>query len=253
MTGLFALPVLVALALIVRPRRVAALAAIGLGCVAGAGWYLLNAIETGDVLGEFPARERGSKDLPSILARTMRQMLDTIGLPGAVGLDKWLFVAAGLCVLAVGVLAARRGRWGARSAVLAAALTVAPLALLPLERGLVKTYQKLWYALDRPDLGGLDPGRDLTRAGVMFSWYGPVGLLLTIVAAVVVVRRLRAGRSSWVPLVLDTLCGAAMLRPVSVPAHLRERAVASTPAYAAQLVDFVLAGARTTSSRQETR
>ncbi len=203
-TGLFALPVLVALALLVRPRRAAALVSIGLGCVVGSGWYLVNAVETGDLLGDFPARERGSKDLASIVARTMRQLLDTIGLPGAVGLDAWLFVAAALAVLAVGVAAARQGRWSVRAAALASALTLAPLLLLPLERGLVKGYQKWWYVLDRPDLGGLDPGRDLTRAGVMFSWYGPVGLLLTIATAVVVVRRLRAGRSSLTALVLVT-------------------------------------------------
>jgi hypothetical protein len=203
-TGLFALPVLVALALLVRPRRVAALVAIGLGCVVGSGWYLVNAVETGDLLGDFPARERGSKDLASILARTMRQLLDTIGLPGAVGLDAWLFVLAALVALAVGVAAAWRGRWSARSAVVVSALTVAPLLLLPLGRGLERGYQKWWYLLDRPDLGGLDAGRDLTRAGVMFSWYGPVGLLLTITTAVVVVHRLRERRASWATLVLVT-------------------------------------------------
>jgi hypothetical protein len=203
-TGLFALPVLIALGLVVRPRRIPALAAIALGCVLGAGWYLVNAVETGDLLGEFPARERGSKDLASILARTMRQLLDTIGLPGAVGLDAWLFVVAALTVLAIGITAARRDRWSTRAAVLAACLTVAPLLLLPLERLLVRGYQKWWYLLGREDLGGLDPGRDLTRAGAMFTWYGPIGLMLTIAAAVVVARRLREGRSSAAALVLVT-------------------------------------------------
>ncbi len=203
-TGLFALPVLVALALVARPRRTRGLVALAAGCVAGCGWYLVNAIETGDPLGDFPAHERGSKDLPSILARTMRQLLDTIGLPGAVGRDAWLFVVVALAVLAAGLVAARRGRWSVRAAVLAAALTAAPLLLFPVERVLVHGYQKWWYTLGRPDLGGIDPGRDLTRAGVMFTWYGPVGLLLTLAAAAVVVRLLRRGASSAVALVLVT-------------------------------------------------
>jgi hypothetical protein len=201
-TGLFALPVLVALALVVRPRRIAALVAVAAGCVAGSAWYLVNAVETGDVLGEFPAHERGSKDLPSILARTMRQLIDTIGLPGAVGRDRWLFVLVALVVLVAGLAAARRGHWSTRAALVAAALTVSPLLLIPIERVLVRGYQKWWYALDRPDLGGIDPGRDIARAGVMFTWYGPVGLLLTIAAAVVVLRRLRARRGSLASLVL---------------------------------------------------
>jgi Glycosyltransferase family 87 len=201
-TGWFALPVLLALALVVRPRRVAALAALAVGCVAGSAWYLVNAVETGKLLGGFPAEERGSKDLPSILARTMRQLIDTIGLPGAVGRDRWLFVAAALIVLAAGLVAARRGRWSVRAAALAAALTVSPLLLIPTERVLVRGYQKWWYALGRSDLGGIDPGRDIARAGVMFTWYGPIGLLLTIAAAVVVVRRLTEQRTSPAALVL---------------------------------------------------
>lgn len=46
-----------------------------------------------------------------------------------------------------------------------------------------------------------------------------------------------------VTLVVDTLCGAAMLRPLAVPEQLRERADASRKRYARQLVDFVLAAA----------
>src|SRR6185503_16981057 len=79
-TGLLAIPVLVALALVARPPRLCALVAAAVGGVVGSAWYLVNTVETGDALGTFPAHERGSKDLPSILARTMRQLIDTIGL-----------------------------------------------------------------------------------------------------------------------------------------------------------------------------
>jgi hypothetical protein len=203
-TGLLALPVLIALALVVRPPRIGALVAAAVGGVIGSAWYLVNAIETGDLLGTFPAHERGSKDLPSILARTMRQLIDTIGLPGAVGRDRWLFVVVAAGVLVAGLVAARRGRSSMRTAIAAALLTASPLLLIPVERALVKGYQKWWYALDRQDLGGIDPGRSISRAGVMFTWYGPVGLLLTLAATVVVVRALRAHGSSFAALVLAT-------------------------------------------------
>lgn len=47
-----------------------------------------------------------------------------------------------------------------------------------------------------------------------------------------------------VTLVIDTLCGAAMLRPVAVPERLRGRATATRSRYARDLVDFVLAATR---------
>jgi AcrR family transcriptional regulator len=46
-----------------------------------------------------------------------------------------------------------------------------------------------------------------------------------------------------VTLMLDTLCGAAMLRSVAVPERLRARAAAAREQYASDLVDFVLAAA----------
>lgn len=47
-----------------------------------------------------------------------------------------------------------------------------------------------------------------------------------------------------VTLVLDTLCGAAMLQPVAVPDAMRARAADVREKHAAELVDFVLAAAR---------
>lgn len=49
-------------------------------------------------------------------------------------------------------------------------------------------------------------------------------------------------------LIVDTLCGAAMLRPVAVPSHLHERANRLRARHAHDLVDFVLAGAIARSS-----
>jgi AcrR family transcriptional regulator len=51
-------------------------------------------------------------------------------------------------------------------------------------------------------------------------------------------------RGTSVSLVLDTLCGAAINRANAIPDHLRDRAERTRPAYAEQLVDLVLTGAR---------
>lgn len=46
-----------------------------------------------------------------------------------------------------------------------------------------------------------------------------------------------------VSFIADTLCGATMLRPLAVPAELRERAAHARTRYADELVDFVLRAA----------
>ncbi|WP_028473588.1 TetR/AcrR family transcriptional regulator [Nocardioides alkalitolerans] len=57
------------------------------------------------------------------------------------------------------------------------------------------------------------------------------------------VRRGELPAGTSVTLVVDTLCGAAMLRSVAVPAHLRDTAGRARSRYARELVDFVLAAA----------
>jgi AcrR family transcriptional regulator len=52
-----------------------------------------------------------------------------------------------------------------------------------------------------------------------------------------------------VTLITDTLCGAAMLRPVAVPEQLRERASRSRSEHATRLVDFVLTAASHATTR----
>lgn len=56
-----------------------------------------------------------------------------------------------------------------------------------------------------------------------------------------------------VTLVVDTICGAAMLRPVAVPDRLRPRANATRDRYAQQLVDFVLGAAYQQNPRWSAR
>ena len=203
-TASLALPALVALVVVAhRGRtRIAYLVAGAVGGLLGGGWYALNLARTGDLFGEFPAQERGSLDLPSITARAARELIDVISLPGAVGSDALVYVVAAAVVCVVGLVAGARSRATPTAALAAGALALTPLLLFPLEDGLLRGYQKAWYALGRDDLGGIDPGRDITRSGVMFSWYGPLGVLLAALAAVVVARRWRRRTLPAVALVL---------------------------------------------------
>jgi hypothetical protein len=75
----------------------------------------------------------------------------------------------------------------------AAALALLPFLVLPVRDGLLRVHQKAWHELGRSDLGNLDPGRSGTKAGTLFTWYGPVGAMLVLVLGVVVIRRVRRG------------------------------------------------------------
>ncbi len=193
-TGLIALPGLVLLVLLAHTgaSRRRGLLGLGLGVLVGAYWYVVNLWRTGDLFGGFPDDQRGGLDPIMWLGRFDRLLLDALELPGAVGRDRLLYAAAALIVLGVGLAVARtgRGRW---TAGVAAALALLPFLVLPVRDGLVHVHQKAWFELGRPGIGDLDPGRDGTKAGTLFTWYGPVGALLVLAVAVVVVRRVRRG------------------------------------------------------------
>ncbi len=212
-TASLLVPVLIALVLVAQRgrRRVAYLVAGVIGACLGAGWYALNLVKTDDLFGTFPAQERGSLDLPSIVARTTRELIDTISLPGAVGNDVLVYVVAAGLVAAIALALLRGGRDRWRFALLAGALALTPLLLFPVEKGLLRGYQKAWTVLGRADLAGIDPGRDITRSGVMFSWYGPLSVLLAVLAAVVGWRRWRRATLSPTIVVLALAPVAAIV------------------------------------------
>ena len=203
-TAALAVPALLALVLATPDarRRVAVVVSGAVGALLGAGWYALNLERTGDLLGTFPAEERGDLDLPSIAARASRQLINVVSLPGAVGADILLYAVAAGIVLVVGLFVTRRTGSSAAPAVVAGVLALTPFLLVPLENVLLRGYQKAWHVLGRDDLGGIDPGRDITRAGVMFSWYGPLSLLLALLAAYLAARRWKRGELPAAVLVL---------------------------------------------------
>jgi hypothetical protein len=202
-TGILAVPGL-ALVVLVAHRgrdRTRALLALAAGVAAGSYWYVANLVRTGDAFADFADEQRGGTDPVVWLGRFGRLAIDAIELPGAVGRDRLLYVAAAAVVACVALLAVQ-GRAGRLLAATAGVLALLPLALPALERGLLRVHQKAWFELGRPELGNLDPGRDITKAGTLSTWYGPVGLLLTLAALVVVVRRVRRGTLPAVAVVL---------------------------------------------------
>ena len=70
-----------------------------------------------------------------------------------------------------------------------------PLLLFPFEHRLIRAYFKFWDAIGHSDLANLDSGRDITKSASNFSWYGPLGSLLLVVAAVLVMSKCGEGGS----------------------------------------------------------
>ena len=185
-TGLLSLPLLFAIALLrLRGRRLwLALAGGAAACVVGGAWFTVNLSE-GE--GAFDSLGEGSKGtghgVTPIVARVTRYVVETFELPGATGKDVLLYVVAAAIVAILGVALRRPA-----VATIGAALTVLPLLALPVEHALHRVYWRGWELLDQDRVIEWDANRDQTIASNATSWYGPVGLALTVVAFVLVVR-----------------------------------------------------------------
>jgi hypothetical protein len=120
-------------------------------------------------------------------------------------------LAAG--IVAIGGLALRRP---ALVVLGAAALTLLPIGIPTLEHALHSVYWHGWTFIGYNEATALDPGRGASSASSMASWYGPVGITLTLVSVVLVTRR-ALGRTvppvaavlAWAPAVI--LVGTALI------------------------------------------
>ena len=198
LTAPIALPFLLALAWLATPAtlRRARVVAVVAGAIAGAFWYVVNLAETGTWDGHVSEEFSVDHGPAPVAARTMRIAIEFIDLSGANGRDRWLYGIAALIVLAVAVALFVRSR-RRRTLVLggvAAAVAAVPLVLMSVERGLIRGYFKFWELAGRSDLANLDTGRDITKSASNFSWYGPLGSLLLVGAAVLVVIEVRRRR-----------------------------------------------------------
>jgi len=201
-----ALPVLLALAIVARPRvrrRSRAIAVVA-GAVAGAFWYVVNLAETGTWDGHVTENFHVDHGVASIASRFVRLAIEFVDLSGATGGDRWLYAVAAALVLLAGIGFALRRRRGAAvgAAVAAALLTAAPVALPRVAHYLVRAEFKVWLQLGRRDLADLDAGRDITISASNYSWYGPLGSLALIAAAVLAIREVRRRRLDRTTLIL---------------------------------------------------
>jgi hypothetical protein len=206
LTAPLGIPVLLALAWFARPsgRRRVRLLAVAAGAVAGAFWYAVNLAETGTWDGHVTEEFHVDRGPAPIVARIVRVGLEFVDVSGAVGRDRWLYAVAAALVLLVGAAVALRRRRRAPIVVgaLAAVLAFVPSLLPTVNHQLVRAYFKAWVELGRRDLADLDTGHDLTRAASNFSWYGPLGSLALVAAAVLAVLAVRRGRLDRVAVLL---------------------------------------------------
>ena len=214
-TGAYGLGLLVPLALQAPPRtlRAARVVSLGLGALAGSYWYVVNAAETGHLLGD-QSNTQGLTapfHLRENLLTAYGLGVDTLDASGAKGAD--LFLYAGLAAFAaIGFTVFHRpARDGARTGLLAGALIAAPLALVVVSSKLGRPGLVRLYDLLGEPQGYLATGDEVTSsprtASDTGSWFGPMGLLLAVgtgIAGFMLARR----RS------LANVAGAFALAPV---------------------------------------
>jgi hypothetical protein len=182
-TATYGVVVLVALALLASPRgRGARVAAIAVGAAAGAYWYVVNAVESGRLLGDQSAQQgvtaplRGAANVVSAYG----MLVDTLDVSGARGRDILLYAVA--AILVTGGLFLRRRRADVRAPVLAGAIVATPFVLLALSDHVGRpTLVRLYDALGKPRgfLGEGSPASP-TVASDTASWFGAVGILFVL-------------------------------------------------------------------------
>jgi hypothetical protein len=200
-----AIPLLLGLAWLARPRalRVARVVAVFAGTVAGAYWYVVNLVETGTWDGHVAEGYNVDRSPAAVVARGVRIAIEFIEVPGASGRDRWLYAIAALVVLAVaGTSFVRTRRTAALVAGgLAAVVALIPLSLPSIEHTLIRGYFKFWVVAGRHDLANIDPGRDITKSASNYSWFGPLGSILFVTAAVLTILAVHRRRLDRVAVV----------------------------------------------------
>ena len=203
LTGILALPGLALVAFSARRHR--PLAVLGVGAVAaavGTYWYVFAHLEAGGAPGSLSNERGGQAGVVTVLGRSIRLALAAVELPGAVGLDRLFYVAAAAVLAAIAFRSFGSLRERATWAAIACGLTLAPLVLVPAGSLALRASRKAFFELGRSDVGNLHADRSATKASPIFSWYGPLGVLLTLLACVVIVRAVRRHRLPAVALVL---------------------------------------------------
>jgi hypothetical protein len=237
-TAIYGVAVLLALALLptAGTRRAARVAAVAVGAVAGSYWYVVNAVESGRLLGDQSAQQGVTAVLRGVanVVTAYGMLVDTLDVSGARGRDILLYGVA--AVLLAAVLFVPRGF---RPAVLAGAIVAVPFALLAVSDHVGRpTLVDLYEAVGKPRgfLGEGSPASP-TVASDTASWFGAVGFLFVLgaIAAlwlrrerrsqVAVVSVLALAPVAWFVLVALTLSynpwlGRFFIFPVALSAAL---------------------------------
>lgn len=196
-TGAYGLAIIALIALYASPKplRLRRLIAVALGALAGAYWYVVNAIETGHFLGD--QSNAGTLTAPFHIKENLVEAyglgVDTLDLSGAQGRDLLLFPVAAAAVALGLVLRKRRPD----QALVAAALVCSPLLALVISTEIGRpTLLDLYDALGKP-AGYLAVGDAVSSsprtASDTASWFGPLGLLFVIGVGLIAIREVRRG------------------------------------------------------------
>jgi hypothetical protein len=190
LTALLALPTLLLVIVVGRPRDRLKIALAGLaGVVAGSVWYVVNVVETGHLDGGLAAAfsQRTDLALPVITTTALRLGLDLIDMSGAERPHSAVFLVLACALAAIGVSRATRFR---RQAVglIAASAVIAGIYLTPhvFDFAQDKVF-RAWAALGRPSTPPFEFGWNLNvEADPVLSWYGPLGAILLFVGPALV-------------------------------------------------------------------
>ena len=195
-SGLLALPALAVVVAVATPvRRWPALALAGAtGLAAGSVWYVVNAVETGELDGGIADEtdQRAEAGAAGAVTRGLRLALSFVDMPGA-GWPAWIafLVAAG--VVAAFALALR-GSWNRALAVLASASIVGAVAATPLVWDLgVRAVYRAGLLLDQRDLVVSLSWELNTLAEPTRAWYGPLAPILLVAATILALVAWRRG------------------------------------------------------------
>jgi len=199
-TAAYGLAVLLVLVLVVPAagRRALRLAGLAAGGLAGSYWYVVNAHETGHLLGDQSNVPGLTAPLhpPENLVTAVGGLVDVVDLSGARGADIFLYPVVALA-LAIGLAMFSRSDRRTIGIPLAAAAVTTPLLLLVISRNVGHpALLRLYHALGRPQAylaDGDSTASSPTTASDTASWYGPLGLLLPIGAGIAGLRLARRG------------------------------------------------------------
>ena len=227
-----------------RPRRDwgrLLLATLG-GLVLGSTWYAINLAETGKLDGGLAesADQKVDLALPAITTEPLRLLLDLLDLSGARRPHDLVYLAVGVCLAAIGLTLARRSlRLAVGVALTGAFVATIPAAFREVSGIAHDLVFRTWVFVDRPETAPFELGWGMNvAADPALSWYGPLGVLLLVVGAAVVMRLRMLGR-------LPTAAVGLALAPLMLAATIpRATIFRSWPV----LLGFLLSRARRSSS-----